>query len=184
MLIFLLSLAGIPPTAGFIGKVLSVCRRYRNGSQRAGRHRRSERRDLDVLLLPNRRGDVHAGADREDRPDVCSRVSASALGVAIIFTMVIGIYPDPFISLAGRPRRYPRLLTCLEVFWTRATELIFGRTLRWGAAERHLRSEGGAVVHSRAARSLWISASAPVISMSLCFLNYGSSLKRLQSNSR
>ena len=75
MLIFLLSLAGIPPTAGFIAKVLSVCRRHRDRPQRVGGDCGLERRYIDLLLPAHRRRDVHARRDGKDRSGLFARPS-------------------------------------------------------------------------------------------------------------
>jgi NADH-quinone oxidoreductase subunit N len=54
MLIFLLSLAGIPPTAGFLGKYLHFPGADPDRPLRAGRHRRALRGGGHLLLLPDR----------------------------------------------------------------------------------------------------------------------------------
>ena len=62
MLLFLLSLTGIPPTAGFVGKSLPVRRRGRGGIHLVGPDRRRQLRHLPLLLHAGGRGDVHAGS--------------------------------------------------------------------------------------------------------------------------
>ena len=102
MLIFLLSLAGIPPTAGFIAKYYLFAAAIETRSQR-----------LAVIAVLNAAVSMYfylrivvAMFMREatEKTGLTSAPGLSiALGVAIIFTMVIGIYPDPFIALPGRP---------------------------------------------------------------------------------
>ena len=61
MLVFLVSLAGIPPTAGFIGKLYIFMAAVHAGLDVAGRHCGHLRRRLRLLLSSNRDGDVYAG---------------------------------------------------------------------------------------------------------------------------
>ena len=54
MLIFLLSLAGIPPTAGFLGKYYIFLALIETGHYYAGRDRRALRGGRALLLFPDR----------------------------------------------------------------------------------------------------------------------------------
>lgn len=99
MLIFLLSLAGIPPTAGFIGKYYLFAAAIETGHN-----------VLAVIAVLNAAISVYfyfrivvSMFMREPTEKTGLTFAPGlnmALGVAIIFTMLIGIYPDPFIALA------------------------------------------------------------------------------------
>ena len=99
MLIFLLSLAGIPPTAGFIGKYYLFAAAIQTGHN-----------ILAVIAVLNAAVSIYfylrivvAMFMREATEKTGLTYSPSlltALGVAFIFTMLIGIYPDPFIAMA------------------------------------------------------------------------------------
>jgi len=99
MLIFLLSLAGIPPTAGFIGKYYLFAAAIETGHN-----------VLAVIAVLNAAVSIYFYLrivvsmfmrDATERTGLTSAPGLSfALGIALIFTMVIGIYPDPFIALA------------------------------------------------------------------------------------
>jgi NADH-quinone oxidoreductase subunit N len=99
MLIFLLSLAGIPPTAGFIGKYYLFAAAIETGHN-----------VLAVIAVLNAAISIYFYLrivvsmfmrDATERTGLTSAPGLSfALGIALIFTMVIGIYPDPFIALA------------------------------------------------------------------------------------
>ena len=58
MTVFLLSLGGFPPTAGFIGKWYIFSRRRAGRALLAGDHRRADERRLGLLLPAHRRHDV------------------------------------------------------------------------------------------------------------------------------
>src|SRR5262249_36046482 len=99
MLIFLLSLAGIPPTAGFIGKD------YLFGAAIETQHN-----VLAVVAVLNAAISLYfyfrivVSMFMRDATEKTGLTFAPgltvALGIAVIVTMVIGIYPDPFISFA------------------------------------------------------------------------------------
>jgi NADH-quinone oxidoreductase subunit N len=99
MLIFLLSLAGIPPTAGFIGKYYLFAAAIETGHN-----------VLAVIAVLNAAISLYfyfrivVSMFMRDATEKTGLTFAPglnvALGVAILFTMVIGIYPDPFIALA------------------------------------------------------------------------------------
>jgi NADH-quinone oxidoreductase subunit N len=99
MLIFLLSLAGIPPTAGFIGKYYLFAAAIETGHN-----------VLAVIAVLNAAVSLYfylrivVSMFMRDATEKTGLTFAPgvtmALGVAVIFTMLIGIYPDPFIALA------------------------------------------------------------------------------------
>jgi len=101
MLIFLLSLAGIPPTAGFIGKYYLFAAAIETGHN-----------TLAVVAVLNAVISVYfylrivVSMFMRDATEKTGLTFAPgltmALGIAFIFTMWIGIYPDPFIALARR----------------------------------------------------------------------------------
>ena len=64
MTVCLLSLGGLPPTAGFIGKWYIFSAAVSAGYYGLADHRRADERHLGVLLPARRRDDVHAGARR------------------------------------------------------------------------------------------------------------------------
>src|SRR5438477_12259006 len=99
MLIFLLSLAGIPPTAGFIGKYYLFAAAIETGHN-----------TLAVVAVLNAAISIYfylrivvAMFMREATVKTGLTYSpglVTVLAVAILFTMLIGIYPDPFIAMA------------------------------------------------------------------------------------
>jgi len=99
MLIFLLSLAGIPPTAGFIGKYFLFAAAIETGHN-----------TLAVIAVLNAAISLYfyfrivVSMFMRDATERTGMVFAPgltvALGVAVLVTMFIGIYPDPFIALA------------------------------------------------------------------------------------
>ncbi len=99
MLIFLLSLAGIPPTAGFIAKYFLFAAAIETGHNL-----------LAVAAVLNAAISIYFYLrivvamfmrDATEKTGLTySPGLLTALTIAIIFTMFIGIYPDPFISLA------------------------------------------------------------------------------------
>lgn len=99
MLIFLLSLAGIPPTAGFIGKYYLFAAAIQTGHN-----------VLAIIAVLNAAISLYFYfrivvsmfmREPTERTGLVFAPGLSvALGVAVIVTMVIGIYPDPFIALA------------------------------------------------------------------------------------
>ena len=99
MLIFLLSLAGIPPTAGFIGKYYLFASAIQTGHNA-----------LAVIAVLNAAISAYyylrivvAMFMRESNEKTGLTYSPGVLAVmaiALIVTLFIGIYPDPFITLA------------------------------------------------------------------------------------
>jgi NADH-quinone oxidoreductase subunit N len=99
MLIFLLSLAGIPPTAGFIGKYFLFAAAIQTGHN-----------VLAVIAVLNAAISVYfylrivVSMFMRDATEKTGMTFAPgltiALGVALILTMLIGVYPNPFIALA------------------------------------------------------------------------------------
>ena len=64
MLLFLLSLAGVPPLAGFIGKTLYLRRGHRTGTLYAADRRADQHRHFHVLLPGRGQEDVHQRTPR------------------------------------------------------------------------------------------------------------------------
>ena len=105
MLIFLLSLAGIPPTAGFIAKYYLFAAAIETGHN-----------VLAVIAVLNAAVSVYFYfrivvamfmRDATEKTGLAySPGLMVALGVAIFFTMLIGIYPDPFIAMARQAAIY------------------------------------------------------------------------------
>jgi NADH-quinone oxidoreductase subunit N len=101
MLVFLLSLAGIPPTAGFIGKYFifaSLIETHHN--------------TLAVIAVLNAAISMYfylrivvamfmRDATEKTGLDLAPGV-VGVMAVALVFTLWIGLYPDPFIALAQR----------------------------------------------------------------------------------
>src|SRR5438128_2725608 len=99
MLIFLLSLAGIPPTAGFIGKyylfaaAIQTC--HNTLAVIAVLHAA-----ISIYFYFRIVVSMFMREATEKTGLVYAPGLTMTLGVAIIFTMLIGIYPDPFIAMA------------------------------------------------------------------------------------
>jgi NADH-quinone oxidoreductase subunit N len=99
MLIFLLSLAGIPPTAGFIAKYYIFAGLIE-----------TQHTKLAVIAVLNAAVSVYyylriVVAMFMKEPTEKTKLSLSpgilvAISVALVFTLWIGFYPDPFINLA------------------------------------------------------------------------------------
>ena len=99
MLIFLLSLAGIPPTAGFIAKYYLFAAAIQTGHN-----------VLAVIAVLNAAISIYFYLrivvamfmrDATEKTGLTySPGILTAMGVAFVFTMLIGIYPDPFIAMA------------------------------------------------------------------------------------
>jgi len=99
MLIFLLSLAGIPPTAGFIGKYFLFAAVIQ-----------TKHYALAVIAVLNAAISLYYYArvvvvmfmnDKTDEERlIFSPGVITVLAVTLAFTLIIGIYPEPFIRLA------------------------------------------------------------------------------------
>jgi NADH-quinone oxidoreductase subunit N len=99
MLIFLLSLAGIPPTAGFIGKYFLFAAAIETNHN-----------VLAVIAVINAAISMYFYLrivvamfmrDATEKTGLAmSPGLMTAMAVALIFTMWIGLYPDPFIAMA------------------------------------------------------------------------------------
>jgi NADH-quinone oxidoreductase subunit N len=99
MLIFLLSLAGIPPTAGFIAKYFLFAAAIETGHNL-----------LAIIAVLNAAISIYfylrivVAMFMKDATEKTGMVYSpgllTTLAVAFIFTMVIGLYPDPFIAMA------------------------------------------------------------------------------------
>ena len=100
MLIFLLSLAGIPPTAGFLGKYYIFLSLIETGHYALAVIATLVRGRGDLLLLQDRAQHVHSRGDAKRRPLASSFGLRVALGLTGVLTLAIGIYPEPFLRLA------------------------------------------------------------------------------------
>jgi NADH-quinone oxidoreductase subunit N len=99
MLIFLLSLAGIPPTAGFIGKYFIFLSLIETGHYTLA--------VVAVLYVAvaiyyyfRIVRSMFTEKEASSEPLASSFGIRVALGVTGLATLVIGIYPEPFIRLA------------------------------------------------------------------------------------
>ena len=101
MTVFLLSLGGFPPTAGFIGKWYIFNAAVQEGHYYAGDHRRADQRGLGLLLPAHRRDDVHDRGGRRRRRARRSRSpSMIALSLAVLATFYLGVLPTRVIDYA------------------------------------------------------------------------------------
>lgn len=99
MLIFLLSLAGIPPTAGFIGKYYLFAAAIQTGHN-----------TLAVIAVLNAAISIYfyfrivVSMFMREATEKTGLVYAPGLtmtlAIATVFTLLIGVYPDPFIAMA------------------------------------------------------------------------------------
>src|SRR5215472_6775393 len=99
MLLFLLSLAGIPPTAGFIGKYYLFAAAIQTGHN-----------SLAVIAVLNAAISIYfyfrivVSMFMRDATEKTGLVYAPGLtmtlAIATVFTLLIGVYPDPFIAMA------------------------------------------------------------------------------------
>ena len=99
MLIFLLSLAGIPPTAGFIGKYYLFAAAIQTGHN-----------TLAVIAVLNAAISIYfyfrivVSMFMREATEKTGLVYAPGLtmtlAIATLFTLLIGVYPDPFIAMA------------------------------------------------------------------------------------
>ena len=99
MLIFLLSLAGIPPTAGFLGKYYIFLALIQTGHYALA--------VIATLFVAvaiyyyfKIVRSMFVGEDTEPAPMATSVGLRVALGVSGLMTLAIGIYPEPFLRLA------------------------------------------------------------------------------------
>jgi NADH-quinone oxidoreductase subunit N len=99
MLIFLLSLAGIPPTAGFLGKYYIFVALIQTGHYALA--------VVAVLYVPvaiyyyfKIVKSMFTREEVEESPAASGFGLRLALGVSGVLTLLIGIYPEPFLKLA------------------------------------------------------------------------------------
>ncbi|MFN3682878.1 MAG: NADH-quinone oxidoreductase subunit N [Fimbriimonadaceae bacterium] len=98
MLVFLLSLAGIPPLAGFVGKFLLFAAGMQSGLWwlvLLGAVMSTV--SLYYYLLVAKRMYIHAAPENAERVLVPAPV-AVAIGVCVALTVLIGLYPGPWIA--------------------------------------------------------------------------------------
>ena len=102
MTVCLLSLGGLPPTAGFIGKWYIFSAAVSAGLLLAGDHRRADQRRLGVLLPARRRDDVHGRPrGRAAGPVAVPRLGMAALTVAIVAIVYLGVLPTQVLDFAA-----------------------------------------------------------------------------------
>ena len=99
MTVFLLSLGGFPPTAGFIGKWYIFTAAVRR-LLLARHHRRAHQRRLGLLLPAHRRHDVHGGGKREAETPAVSPLATAGLALAVVGIFYLGILPSGIINIA------------------------------------------------------------------------------------
>ena len=99
MVVFLLSLAGIPPTAGFVGKYFLFSAAMKAGwvwltllaVLMSAVSLFYYFRIVRAMYMVEGEGELHW----KNEPAV-----AFAIGICALFTLVIGVYPQPFLALA------------------------------------------------------------------------------------
>ena len=99
MLIFLLSLAGIPPTAGFLGKYYIFLALIQTGHYALAVIATLYVAVAIYYYFKIVRS-MFAGEETEKAPLATSLGLRLALGATGFFTLAIGIYPEPFLRLA------------------------------------------------------------------------------------
>ena len=103
MAIFLFSLAGLPPLAGFIGKFYLFAAVIQRAVLRPRAGRRAQQRRLALLLRAHRAHDVpRLPGRRRGRRDASTRTTARCSCVLAAATVVLGVYWAPVIALADR----------------------------------------------------------------------------------
>ncbi len=107
LLIFMLSLAGIPPTAGFVGKYYIFLSLIQAGGE-TGRHFYYWLAVFAVLYIVPAvyyyfRIVVHAWMRESTDPvrPTMSPAQAVALTATVFVSLVAGLYPEPFVRMAG-----------------------------------------------------------------------------------
>ena len=105
MLIAMLSLAGVPFTAGFIGKFLVFAAAVQAAAipaRRAGNRHRGGRL---LLLSANRGSDVLAGAERNETESPSLRSLGFTIGALIFALLFFGVFPWTCFSTCFTMRR-------------------------------------------------------------------------------
>ncbi len=99
MTVFLLSLGGFPPTAGFIGKWYIFTAAVEAGPLLARDYRRPHQRRLGLLLPSHRSHDVH---ERGDGNPTAGRLSDrdGRTRLATLAVLYLGVLPTRVLDLA------------------------------------------------------------------------------------
>ena len=100
--LFLLSMAGIPPTAGFIAKVSVFRAAIDAGHWELALDRRARERGRGVLLPPGDGADVHAGAGRATTSPTTRSCRASRSRSRPLATLLLGVFPGLVTELPGQ----------------------------------------------------------------------------------
>ena len=101
MLLFMLSLGGIPPTAGFMGKLWVFGAAIEAGLHRAGGDRRAQQRRCRSITTSA--SSCSCGCRRRTRRrrrSACRPALAAVLIVTVAGTIVLGVYPRLLFELA------------------------------------------------------------------------------------
>ncbi len=104
MLLFMLSLGGIPPTAGFMGKFWLFSAAIEARLRLAGGDRRPQQRGVALLLHPDRR--LHVAEEGDERLGAVDEPRAGrGAGVAVVATILLGVYPRLLFETAEASAR-------------------------------------------------------------------------------
>ena len=102
MTMFLLSLGGFPPMAGFIAKWYVFSAADQGRLHLAGDHRRADERRLGLLLSADHRDDVHDAVRRDAaRFPAVPKIAGAALVASAVMVLYLGILPTRVLDWAA-----------------------------------------------------------------------------------